>query len=136
MMLKSKFSLIAPCGMNCGICSVYLREKNKCPECRLDDTNKPITRAGCKIKNCDLFQNGKAKFCFQCDDFPCANLKHLDTRYRAKYKMSMIENLEYIEKHGIRKFVASEKVRWSCPECEGTINVHKGICNICGTKKL
>lgn len=26
-------SLIAPCGMNCGTCIAYLRDKNKCPGC-------------------------------------------------------------------------------------------------------
>ena len=26
--------LIAPCGMNCGICKYYYREKDKCPGCR------------------------------------------------------------------------------------------------------
>ena len=55
----NKFSLIAPCGMNCGICMAYLREKNKCPGCRGDDTNKPVTRVGCKIKNCEAIQKGR-----------------------------------------------------------------------------
>ena len=32
-----KSELIAPCGMNCGICYGYLREKNKCPGCRKRD---------------------------------------------------------------------------------------------------
>ncbi len=30
-------SLIAPCGMNCGICLAYLRTKNVCPGCRVND---------------------------------------------------------------------------------------------------
>ncbi len=77
---------------------------------------------------------GTAKFCFKCDDFPCTNLAHLDKRYRTKYQMSMIENLENIEKHGIRKFIENEKLRWACPKCEGTINVHKSICANCGAK--
>ena len=47
-----KSSLIAPCGMNCGICMAYLREKKKCPGCRVADTNKAITVIRCKIKNC------------------------------------------------------------------------------------
>jgi hypothetical protein len=128
-------SLIAPCGMNCGICSAYLREQNKCPGCRGIDIEKPITRIRCKIKTCDFFNARNAKFCFKCEDFPCADLQHLDKRYRTRYNMSMIENLENIEKHGIRKFVAIEKIRWSCPKCEGTINVHKGICANCGARK-
>ncbi len=103
-------SLIAPCGMNCGICMAYLREKNHCPGCRID-SYKPITRVRCKIKTCRYFKYGKAKFCFQCDEFPCANLKHLDKRYRTRYNMSMIENLENIRENGIRKFVQSEQTR-------------------------
>ena len=47
-----KNSLIAPCGMNCGICRAYLREKNKCPGCRGSDENKLSSRVNCKIKNC------------------------------------------------------------------------------------
>jgi hypothetical protein len=127
--------LIAPCGMNCGICMAYLREKNKCPGCREIDINKPVTRAKCKIKNCATFQEAKSKYCFECDNFPCGNLKHLDKRYRTRYHMSMIENLENIRELGIRRFVGNEKVRWACSECGGTICVHKGYCYVCGERQ-
>ena len=30
-------TLIAPCGMNCGICVGHLREKNRCAGCNSDD---------------------------------------------------------------------------------------------------
>jgi rubrerythrin len=50
--------------------------------------------------------------------------------------MSMIENLENINKSGIREFLEKEKVRWACSKCGGTINVHKGICHSCGQKKF
>ncbi len=131
----NKYSLIAPCGMNCGICMAYLREKNKCPGCRGANADKPITRVRCKIKNCNIFRSDRAKFCFQCENFPCNNLKHLDKRYRTKYNMSMIENLYNIKNFGIRKFLENEKVRWTCSRCGGTICVHKGYCNGCGKKK-
>ena len=131
----NKTSLIAPCGMNCGICMAYLREKNQCPGCRAADTNKAVTVVGCKIKKCEVIQKSKAKFCFGCDNFPCKNLKHLDKRYRTKYSMSMIENLGNIKDFGIRKFLENEDVRWSCSQCGGTICVHKGYCIDCGKKK-
>ncbi len=130
-----KLSLIAPCGMNCGICYAYLREKDKCPGCRLFNTKEPVSIARCKIKNCEIIQKGKVKYCFECDNFPCKNLKYLDKRYRTKYNMSEIENLEYIKKNGIRKFVSNEKTRWACSKCGGTICVHKGYCYSCGKKK-
>jgi hypothetical protein len=130
----SKTALIAPCGMNCGICMAYLRDKNKCSGCRGSDTKRPVTRTKCKIKNCTTLQEGKRKYCFKCREFPCDRLKHLDKRYRTKYGMSMIENLESIKAHGIRKFLISEKARWTCPECGGTACVHKGRCHVCGRK--
>ncbi|MCD4821888.1 MAG: DUF3795 domain-containing protein [Methanococcoides sp.] len=129
---SNDLSLIAPCGMNCGICIAYLRDKNKCPGCRGLD----VTRSKCKqIKHCPTFENGRAQFCFECEKFPCSRLKHLDERYQTKYNMSMIENLENIKKFGLKEFVASEKVKWKCPECGGTICVHRGYCHSCGKKK-
>jgi hypothetical protein len=128
-------ALIAPCGMNCGICMAYLRDKSKCPGCRRDDSAKPVTRARCKIKNCPEIQKSQTGYCFDCVGFPCPNLKHLDKRYRAKYNMSMVENLAYIKQFGINGFLENETERWTCPECGGTICVHKGYCSRCGHKR-
>ncbi len=128
-------SLIAPCGMNCGICMAFLREKDKCLGCRAPDAGKRISVLRCKIKNCSVLQKGQAKFCFECESFPCKNLKHLDKRYRTRYGMSMIENLANVKEKGIREFTRNERVRWSCPHCGGTINVHRGYCSSCGKRK-
>ncbi len=129
-----KSSLIAPCGMNCGICMAYLREKNRCTGCRISDINKPITVAKCKIKNCVELNKNTLKFCYECHEFPCKKIKHLDKRYRTKYIMSMVENLENIKKFGIRKFVKNEKTRWTCFQCGGIICVHRRYCYNCGAK--
>jgi hypothetical protein len=130
-----KSMLIAPCGMNCGICHAYLRPKNRCLGCKIDDINKPVYCVKCIIKNCDAFKNEKAKYCFECNKFPCAKVKQLDKRYRTKYNMSMIENLGNIKNFGIRKFLKNEKQRWACSKCGGTICVHKGYCLSCEQKK-
>jgi hypothetical protein len=132
MQTLSKKMLIAPCGMNCGICMAHLREKNHCPGCRGSDVGKAASCVNCKIKNCKVLKEKKANFCFECKQIPCERLNHLDKRYRTKYNMSMLENLENIKKIGIRKFVRNEKIRWSCSECGGTINVHRKICSVCG----
>jgi hypothetical protein len=131
-MESSNNLLIAPCGMNCGICRAYLRDKNKCPGCRLGNEKIFKSCTNCKIKNCKTLKNSKTKFCFDCNYFPCEKLKHLDKRYRTKYHMSMIENLENIRKNGLDKFMKNEHIRWVCPECGGTICVHKGSCYNCG----
>ncbi len=100
---------IAPCGMNCGICKGHLRLKNRCPGCRVVEASKPKTRQFCRILKCD---KRKGRYCFQCPTFPCARIRQLDLRYRTRYGMSEIENLEFIREHGIRKFVRHEECRW------------------------
>ena len=132
-----KSRLIAPCGMNCAICLGYLRDKNKCPGCRSPRINKEgqITVKSCRIKNCTKFKKNNYKFCYQCKIFPCFRIKHIDKRYRTKYGMSMIENLEHIKRHGIRKFIAKEEKRWKCKKCGGTICVHRWCCFNCGAKR-
>jgi hypothetical protein len=132
--IKSK--LIAPCGLNCVICRGYLlNKKNKCPGCWGDNVNKSNSCVRCKIKNCDNLTKTKSIFCFECAEFPCLRIKQLDKRYRTKYNMSVLENLENIKKLGVRKFVQNEKIRWTCSECGGIICVHTGYCSNCGEKR-
>ena len=124
-------TLIAPCGMNCGICLSYLREKNRCNGCWGDNTLKPNQCTDCIIRNCKLLEKTDSKFCYDCPDYPCQRLKRLDKRYRLKYHMSMLENLVYIKSSGVDKFVAMELTRWACKNCGGTICVHHGYCLNC-----
>ncbi len=127
-------TLIAPCGMNCRLCRAYIREKNACPGCRGDDSVKSKTRVTCRIKNCEKMVQGRVRYCFSCDSFPCARLIHLDKRYRTKYGMSMIDNLENIKKFGLRHFIKNEQKRWTCPKCGELICVHMPQCISCEYK--
>jgi len=127
-------ALIAPCGMNCRLCHAYVRDVNVCPGCRGDDNYKSKSCMACHIKNCEKIVNGEVKYCFNCDTFPCARLRHLDKRYRTRYGMSMIDNLEDIRRFGIRRFIRNEKERWTCPECGELLCVHKPQCLFCGWK--
>jgi len=103
-----KTNLIAPCGMNCNLCKAHIREKNRCPGCNIESKEKAKYCQVCKIKYCD----NQNKFCFNCHKYPCTRLKQLDKRYRSKYHMSMIENLNFIREKGIRNFINFEKDRW------------------------
>ena len=129
-------SLIAPCGMNCGICMAYLRVRRRCPGCRGEDANKSVSVLKCAIRNCETVKASQSGFCFDCASYPCKRVKHLDKRYRTKYSMSMIENLEFIRDKGIAAFVEKENERWRCRACGGTINVHRGVCYECGKEPL
>lgn len=144
MLPKSKYtrqnvrmiiSLIAPCGMNCALCYAYLRAKDNCKGCNFSDVNKPTSCRKCIIKNCEHFSGGKSKYCFDCKKYPCQRLKQLDKRYKTKYGMSMIENLNIIKERGIRQFIKLEKQRRACPKCGNFICIHRNECSMCGTER-
>lgn len=113
-----KSNLIAPCGMNCGLCLMHLRSENRCPGC----FSGRVVNGRCIKCPIKLCKERKGKYCFDCDKFPCERLQRLDKRYGEKYGMSEIENLEEIKKNGIDKFMMGEEKRWV--NSEGTLCVH------------
>ena len=119
IVLKAK--LIAPCGMNCGICKGHLRTTNRCPGCFAIGTREVPTRVRCVLRRCTKRQT---RFCFDCPTFPCQRLEQLDKRYRTKYGMSEIENLQFIRDGGVRAFLKREQRRWISPQ--GILCVHDG----------
>ena len=127
--------LIAPFGMNCGICKFYYREKNKCPGYRGEDENKSKGCRDCIIINCDEIKKDSSKFCFECSNIPCKRLINLDKIYRTKYHMSMLENLDFIKENGIKHFLENERQKWKCPKCDGIVTCHGGICLNCVFEK-
>ena len=138
--MNTKFTitsrLIAPCGMNCGICIGYLRDKNKCLGCREMSEGKPNSCRKCTIMHCKILKENKMLFCSdKCKKFPCPRLKNGDKRYRTKYGMSVLENLEQIKKLGIKKFVKTEQKRWRCPKCGELLCVHRTSCLKCDEKR-
>ena len=142
-MNKSLFTeeLIAPCGMNCGLCSSYLTLKNglkkkgvmraECPGCRPRGKNCAFLK-----KACEFLANGVYTYCFECEKYPCPRLKGLDKRYRTNYHMSMIENLDYIKENGIKKFLNQQAKKWQCSNCGDIICCHNGVCYRCNSDKL
>ena len=128
--------LIAACGMNCGLCIGYLREKKPCGGCfKQDDKNKPEVCRSCSIINCEQLVQTESGFCYECKDYPCTRLKRLDHRYRSRYNMSMIENLEQIRKIGLEEFTRNEEKRWGCDVCGSGISVHRDFCPSCKTER-
>jgi hypothetical protein len=49
-------SMIAPCGINCGPCMAFLRNRNICYGYRVEFDSKQKTCTQCKIKNCELLK--------------------------------------------------------------------------------
>ena len=124
-------SLIAPCGMNCGTCIAYLRDKNKCPGCRVYSADKAISIQRCVIPKCVHLDKTESKFCYECEQYPCKRVNQLDKRYKTKYNTSFIENLTIIKEKGIEKFLVFESKRRTCSNCGSILSVHRDYCLIC-----
>jgi hypothetical protein len=123
--------LIAPCGIDCGLCRGYTRKDKPCPGCRGADELKPSYCVSCIMKTCAERAGAEADFCFTCDKFPCKRLQHLDKRYRGKYGASPIANLRRIQQDGVESFVIAETRKWTCPQCGALICMHKPACLSC-----
>ena len=126
--------LIAPCGLNCGLCRSFVRNKNPCPGCRVGDSNKSNACLTCVIKHCGDLAAGGHQFCFSCTKFPCTKLLHLDDRYQMKYGISVITNLARIKAIGVESFIAEDDTKWLCPRCGSRLCIHKPRCVSCGHK--
>jgi len=127
---------IAPCGMNCSLCSAYQSQKYDLKMKGINRTCCPgcIERGEhCKYKSCAGCGAGKGdvRFCFECEDYPCQHMKSLDKRYRTKYHLSMLYNLKHIKEHGIDAFLEAEQSKWACPNCGEPICCHIGVCLNC-----
>ncbi|MDW7656500.1 MAG: DUF3795 domain-containing protein [Bacillota bacterium] len=138
-MLEEK--LIAPCGMNCGLCISYQAlhhelakkgfRKKTCVGCLPRSKNCTYMSS-----HCELMKKGLVRFCYECGQYPCSRLKSIDKRYRTKYHMSMLENLESIKTLGIEAFLAKEEEKWHCQKCGHLICCHSGLCLHCDLDKL
>lgn len=124
--------LIAPCGLNCGLCRAYIRDRNPCPGCRTSENCNSNAHTKCAIKNCTKRGLGKHQFCTSCAEFPCTDLLRLAKRYRANYGINVVANLLRIQSVGVENFVVEEVTKWSCPSCGSYLCMHKPQCPHCG----
>ncbi|MFW9998461.1 MAG: DUF3795 domain-containing protein [Candidatus Odinarchaeota archaeon] len=136
-----KAELIAPCGMNCNLCSSYLALKNDtkakggklpyCTGCRPRDKKCSFVK-----KKCKKILNHKIEFCYECNEFPCQLIIKLSKRYEDYFRMNMVDNLQYIKEYGLFKFLETEKIKWKCLNCGEIICCHNGICYNCDLERM
>jgi len=133
---ETQGNLIAPCGMNCAICSNYLAFKNnlnksQCSGCRPSDKNCSYLFGKCEGINHQIQGNAKAKFCFDCEKYPCKEIERMDRRYTENYGMSVKDNLEQIKKVGPEEFAIQQNQKYGCKTCAGLVSIHNKKCFSC-----
>lgn len=122
--------LLAPCGLYCGVCGVYIahRDNNekfkdrlatvygvtpdavKCKGCLSDE---PFGYCQvCPIKSCAREKGYDG--CHQCAEFPCSTIDGFPLPVGKKVIMRAIPQWREM---GTEQWVAVEETRYVCPEC-------------------
>jgi hypothetical protein len=134
--LPADEDLLSPCGIFCGICGGYLAYKNSVPKrrgiithcegCRPRDKQCSFLK-----KRCEKLLNHTVDFCYECSDFPCINLSHIDKKYQRDFGFSNIETLKKIKEKGSIQVMAEIKEKFRCHDCGQDTCVHNRICYVC-----
>jgi hypothetical protein len=112
--------LAAPCGIDCGLCSLNRckddpalmeglvsrgipREKLPCAGCRNVAGNCPVIGGTCETYAC--IQRKRVDFCFACDEFPCSKLCPASQRADTLPHNLKVFNLCTIRRTGVEAFV-------------------------------
>lgn len=97
--MKTYCDRVPACGVFCGGCPTYTRERNVCPG------------AGVNIKRCEgcktfhlCCQEKGITHCYECKEFPCKKFKNYSKRWQ-KYGQNFIENQEQLKSVGEKEFL-------------------------------
>lgn len=154
---ENKELLVAPCGLYCGACPMYLATQEN------DDTrikamleqfgakNVKITAAdmacdGCIgggriaafCRKCAMRECTEAKpdvmRCADCTDFPCSKITNFNNDGMLHHA-EVLDNCRSLREVGIREWAKREEEKWSCPQCNANIAWYDGACSRCGAKR-
>lgn len=140
MEIEGRLKMVAPCGIDCGICELHTCEKDSdlykvlisrgiseekipCRGCRNIDGKCPVINDKCTTYTCITSKD--IQFCFDCDEFPCRKLHPAADRAEKLPHNMKVYNLCTIKNIGLEKFIDSSaeiKHRYF----KGKINVGNG----------
>jgi len=128
--MKVKKELLAPCGLYCGVCGIYIahRDNNTKFKERLTAVyNVPVEQIACEgclsnrpfvfchtcpIKSCT--QNKGIEGCHECTDFPCSLIENFPFAVGKKVMLRAIPSWREL---GTERWVEEEEKRYICPHC-------------------
>lgn len=97
--MKKYNGRIPACGVFCGGCPIYTREKNPCQGAELNCA---------RCEKCKTFhlccQNRGVKHCYECKIFPCAKFKGFAKRW-LKYGQNFVANQKLLKELGETEFL-------------------------------
>lgn len=155
MLKQNATKLVGICGLYCGTCPYYLayRENDveelkrisqrlgiptgeiRCDGCLSDKVLPQCVDCRHGFRRC---ANDKAvTWCFQCPELPCQRLKDfLDIHVvnGISHHAHVIDDLQYMKKHGIEKWIKKQEEAGCCPECGKKLYWFAHECPECHTK--
>ncbi|MDL2206348.1 DUF3795 domain-containing protein [Eubacteriales bacterium OttesenSCG-928-N13] len=127
-------NMIAPCGLDCSLCSQAHRTQDPCMGCLGPNANKPeFCSTWCGVIRCERRKRNHYRFCDLCPVYPCEHITERENRYASDYALteSPISNLRAIREQGMDAFLKEQSQAWTCASCGGVISVHDGLCSKC-----
>lgn len=140
MLREERALLVAPCGIDCGICEMHMckdnpqllqyflskgypQEKLPCKGCRSIEGHCPVIGCECETYRC--VKKKEVDFCYECQDFPCGKLNPAADRAELLPHNLKVFNLCAIENSGLDNFVNTSAV-YKQKYYKGKMSVGKG----------
>ena len=117
---KDRSKLVAPCGLDCGVCELNMckdnitllnqlikigipKENLPCQGCRAIQGNCPVLEEKCDTYKC--ISEKKIDFCYECNEFPCVSIQPAADRADTLPHNMKIYNLCIIKNLGLDSFI-------------------------------
>jgi hypothetical protein len=144
--------LVAPCGLYCGACPMYLatqenneqrlsasgfgsgglskmpREDLLCDGC-IGGGRVAVFCLKCAIRDCATSKT-KTRRCSECEDFPCSRITDFNNDGMLHHG-EVLENLKQLRAMGIAEWTKHEENRWQCPKCRTKLSWYEPECSKC-----
>ena len=126
---KIDFTLLAPCGLDCAVCSRHVHGKIPCPGCRARLDEPDSYRRKCVMRACTL-ERGYVT-CADCAERPCKRVKTFRKRYMDGYGVDLSAIATAVLQAGAEPYLRADLAAHTCPDCGHLINLHYGVCSGC-----
>ena len=149
--------LVAPCGLYCGACPMYLATQENSQQ-RLNAFAQQFSAGKMQLKLEDVLCDGcigggrVASFCRRCairscaegksnvtrcsdcPDVPCAKVTNFNND-GMQHHSEVLENVRHLREMGISRWTKYEEDRWHCPQCKEKLSWYDKACPKCGAKR-
>lgn len=101
---KRSDSLFSLCGLNCGLCPMYIR--GNCGGCFSDSPCYPT----CPIAPCSV-RHGNVEYCFECSEYPCPRYDGIDLHDSLISHRNQKKDLAKAKEIGIEAYLEEQRAK-------------------------